>query len=132
MRGAQCQSTVSLKGKIAFVTGANGGIGFAVCVDFVQRGAKVIMGVRSMEKGQEALNLIKNRFPKADIHLLQIDMGSFESIKNAVSEIEINFKELNILINNAGVMCHPQEKSADGFELHLAVNYLGKKAIICN
>ncbi|CAD5114403.1 DgyrCDS3537 [Dimorphilus gyrociliatus] len=125
MRGAQCQSTVSLKDKIAFVTGGNGGIGFATCADFAERGAKVIMGVRCMEKGQEALSLLKTRFPKADVDVMEIDMASFESIREVVKQIETKYERLNILVNNAGIMCHPEGKSKDGFELHLAVNYLG-------
>jgi len=37
--------------------------------------------------------------------------------------------KLDVLINNAGVMCHPEERTADGIELHFQVNYLGEKSV---
>lgn len=38
-------------------------------------------------------------------------------------------KKLDVLINNAGVMCHPEQRTADGLELHFQVNYLGEKIV---
>jgi NAD(P)-dependent dehydrogenase (short-subunit alcohol dehydrogenase family) len=59
------------------------------------------------------------------VELLELDAGSMESVRNAAKTFLSKEKQLNVLINNAGIMACPEAKTADGFESQLAINYLG-------
>jgi len=58
---------------------------------------------------------------------MKLDLGSLDSIRDFSAEFRKKFKELNILINNAGVFCplKKQLKTSDGFELNFGINHLG-------
>lgn len=123
MRGAQCQSRERLAGKIVIVTGGSSGIGLEIARDLAGRGAQVILACRDESRAKAAIDDIKNLAPNSSVQFMKLDLASFQSVRDFVS----SFKEtkLDILINNAGVMCHPEERTADGVELHFQVNYLG-------
>ncbi|KAF8938966.1 hypothetical protein EDD21DRAFT_374667 [Dissophora ornata] len=121
-----------LAGKVAIVTGANAGIGFATTVGLASRGAHVIMACRSESKCLAAMikirEEIKTRFPNApkDVRLdfLELDMNDLSKVQASAQEFLKRGLPLHILINNAGIMGTPWELSADGVEQQFAVNYL--------
>ncbi|TPP58234.1 Retinol dehydrogenase 12 [Fasciola gigantica] len=144
-----CYIPVRLDGKIAIVTGANSGIGKSVTAEIARRGATVIMACRDLSKAQAAKDDLLVQYGvdnpdsvKKDVAdpsmsdilspikdelliLEQIDMSSFESIRNFVTRIKKLNKPIDFLVNNAGIFNPTYEESADGHELHLAVNFLG-------
>jgi NAD(P)-dependent dehydrogenase (short-subunit alcohol dehydrogenase family) len=117
-------SLPSLAGKVFIVTGGNTGIGFATCQNLAARNARVYMGARSPEKASAAIANIKEAYPSADIHHLQLDHNLLATIAPAARAFLAKEKSLNGLILNAGIMAVPYEITKDGFESQLQVNYL--------
>lgn len=83
---------------------------------------KVYMGVRDLEKGKQAL---KEILEPGRVGLLELNIGSMESVRTAAKTFLSKSTQLNVLVNNAGIMACPEAKTADGFESQLAINYLG-------
>ena len=123
--GARCHSTKSLKGKTVVITGGNTGIGKETAVDLAKRGAKVIIGCRNMEKGKAALKEIQERSENKNVFLEKLDLASLDSVRKFADSILNSEPRLDILINNAGVMMCPYQKTEDGFEMQFGTNHLG-------
>lgn len=124
-QGPRCQSSKSLEGKTVVITGANTGIGKETAVDLAARGARVIIGCRNLEKGTEALKEIQDRSGNRNVFLEKLDLASLESVRTFADKILNSEPRLDILINNAGVMACPYQKTQDGFEMQFGVNHLG-------
>lgn len=114
-----------LKGKTIIVTGGNSGLGFESSRLYTKYGATVILASRNESRGTKALNQIKQEFPKGNIELMLLDLGSKKSIEQFVTNFKQNYNQLDILLNNAGIMAPPYESTTDGFESQIGVNYLG-------
>lgn len=123
-----------LTDKVAFITGANQGIGLETARALHATGATVYLGVRDIIKGQQAVEDIMSSSSssstdpttnKAPLHLIQLSLDSFDSVRNAAKEFLSNNKKLNILILNAGVMATPEGRTVDGFETQFGTNHLG-------
>lgn len=85
------------------------------------------LGVRDLEKGKQAL---KDILEPGRVELLELDVGSMESVRAAAKTFLSKSTQLNVLVNNAGIMACPEAKTADGFESQLAINYLGHFLLI--
>lgn len=87
------------------ITGANGGIGYETTRAIVASSSDyhVIMGSRSLEKGQKALSDLQKQNPKGSLSLLQLDVTDQESISIAAAKVEKDFDCVDVLINNAGI-----------------------------
>ncbi|CAM4159091.1 oxidoreductase [Gillisia hiemivivida] len=113
------------KEKIAIVTGANAGLGFETTLELVKKEIKVIMACRNLNKGQSAKNEILKQVPKAKLEIIEIDLSELDSVREFVKSFLAKYNSLDLLINNAGVMMPPYQKTKDGFELQMAANYFG-------
>jgi NAD(P)-dependent dehydrogenase (short-subunit alcohol dehydrogenase family) len=116
-------------GKVVIVTGANSGIGYEAALALAGRNARVILTARSMDKGETAAQRIRDRFPAADIKVMTLDLADLGSVRSFVDAFHANYHQLNILINNAGVMALPKRRTADGFEMQFGTNHLGHFAL---
>ena len=114
-----------LTGKTIIITGANSGIGFEATKLFSKNGAKVIMGCRNLEKAETAKNSILKDVPQADLVIEQLNLSSFNSIKDFSLRINKEYKQIDILLNNAGIMTVPYNPTDDGFESQIGVNHFG-------
>lgn len=114
-----------VKGKVVIVTGANAGMGKAICLELAQKGYEVIMACRNQSRGQEALNEIKDAVIDAKVHLYICDLSSLVSIKMFAQQVLKDFSHIDILINNAGVILLKRALTEDGFEMQYGVNHLG-------
>ncbi|XP_061467053.1 retinol dehydrogenase 12-like isoform X3 [Rhineura floridana] len=123
--GGVCKSTAKLNGKVVVITGANAGIGKETAKDFAGRGARVILACRDMAKAETAACEIRSKTGNQQVIARKLDLANTKSIREFAENFLKEEKELHILINNAGVMLHPYSKTADGFEMHFSVNYLG-------
>ncbi|KAK6347666.1 hypothetical protein TWF718_005505 [Orbilia javanica] len=95
---------ISLAGKVAIVTGSNTGLGFESSRQFLELGlSRLIMGVRSKERGEEAATKLKTSFPNAIVEVWIVDMGSYDSIQKFASKVEKDLERLDIVVLNAGV-----------------------------
>ncbi|KAH7313820.1 hypothetical protein B0I35DRAFT_394856 [Stachybotrys elegans] len=112
----------TMKDKVFLLTGSSGGIGIETARALAETGGKVYLGVRDLEKGKQAL---KGILEPGRVELLELDLGSMESVRNAAKTFLSKSTQLNVLINNAATMACPEAKTVDGFESQLAINYLG-------
>ncbi|KAL8141631.1 hypothetical protein V2J09_014663 [Rumex salicifolius] len=112
-------------GLTAIVTGASSGIGVETTRVLALRGVHVVMAVRNMEAGREVKEEILKEIPNAKVDVLELDLSSMDSVRKFASEYNSSEWPLNLLINNAGVMCTPFKLSKDSIELQFATNHLG-------
>lgn len=82
------------------------------------------MACRSEERGNAALKEIKEASGSDKVFFLKLDLASFESIREFSKNFHSIESQLDILINNAGLLS-PLERTKDGFELNMGVNHLG-------
>jgi len=115
----------NLTGRIAVVTGANGGLGLETARALAGAGAHVVMAARNPDKTKAAEADIRATHPSADLEVVALDLASLDSVRNAGQSIRAKHQRIDILVNNAGVMAPPESRTADGFELQFGVNHLG-------
>ncbi len=116
-------------GRIAVVTGANGGLGLESARALARAGAHVVMAARNQEKAAIALADIRSGVPGASLELVELDLGSLDSVRRAAAQILASHERIDILLNNAGVMAVPEGSTADGFEIQFGTNHLGHYAL---
>jgi protochlorophyllide reductase len=116
-------------GKIALVTGGNSGLGYESVKALARKNASVVLTSRDMGKGEAARKRIIEGWPGARIEVIPLDLASLASIRQFAGVIHEKYDQLNILINNAGVMATPKSETADGFELQFGTNHLGHFAL---
>ncbi|KAF7547707.1 hypothetical protein G7Z17_g7535 [Cylindrodendrum hubeiense] len=116
----------SLLGKVILVTGGNGGLGRQSVLEFARHKPKQIwLASRSLEKARIAADEIKQQVPEAPIKLLELDLGSFDSIKKASQKVLSESDRLDILMLNAGIMAVPPGLTKDGYEIQFGTNHMG-------
>jgi len=117
-----------LSGRTMVVTGANSGLGARSSVVLADKGARVLLACRSAERGAATVAAIAERGGKAELVLL--DLADLASVRAAAERIrELSGDQLNLLMNNAGVMMTPKSTTKDGFELQFGSNHLGHAAL---
>ncbi len=119
----------SQTGRVAVVTGT-GGLGFEDSLALARSGAEVIIAGRNAQKGQEAVNRIRDQVGSAAVRFEALDLADLQSIEAFGSRIKARHDRVDLLINNAGVMVPPtRQETRDGFELQMGTNYLGHFAL---
>lgn len=117
-------------GRVAIVTGANSGLGYDTAAVLADKGAHVVLAVRNLDKGRQAVDRIKSGSPNADVTLQELDLSSLNSVRKAAAELRAAHPRIDLLINNAGVMYVPRrETTEDGFEMQFGTNHLGHFAL---
>src|SRR5690606_1963069 len=119
-----------LTGKTAIVTGGNTGIGYETVKALYEKGANVTLAARNEKKAIEAIEKIKAETKGAgNLEIGILNIANLSQIKTFADEFKSRHNQLDILINNAGVMIPPASKTDDGFELQFGVNFLGHFAL---
>ncbi|CAF2643212.1 unnamed protein product [Rotaria sp. Silwood2] len=120
----------TMKPTVVLVTGANRGLGFEVVKKLVAASTDpnkiiILLGSRNLQRGQEAISRLGS---PPNVHLLQLDTSSQDSIARATKEIEEKYNGyLNVLINNAGIA--KRERRIDVAREIFATNYYGVKMV---
>ena len=117
---------IDLHGKVAIVTGASSGIGIETARVLALRGADVTLAVRNLAAGTGIAEDIRATTGSTTVRAAELDVSDLSSVRAFVANWS---GPLHLLINNAGVMATPEERTADGFELQFATNYLGHFAL---
>lgn len=122
MTGAPWTAVPAQQGRRFVVTGATSGIGLLTAQVLVHRGAEVVLAVRNPEKGAQAAAGMSGP-GRAVVERLDVsDLSSVEAFADRIGDVDV-------LVNNAGILGVPQGTSVDGVELHLATNHLGHHAL---
>lgn len=116
-------------GKVVVITGGNSGLGFETAKYFALKGANVIIASRSLSRGMTARDQILELHPAGMVSVMQLDLASLKSVAEFAERFTQSHSQLDVLVNNAGIMGGPYSITADGFESHLGVNHLGHFAL---
>ncbi|CCH60608.1 hypothetical protein TBLA_0D01000 [Henningerozyma blattae CBS 6284] len=94
-----------LADKVILITGASAGIGYATALEYMEASngkAKLILVARRKEKLQSLKDLINKKFPSSKVHIDELDITKLETFKPFLEQLPSDFKDIDILINNAG------------------------------
>lgn len=120
--------TPDQSGRVALITGANSGLGLETARVLASRGATVLLACRSHQRGEQARQALLP-LARAGIDVLELDLADLASVNRAARQVAEQYGQLDLLINNAGVMAPPRLLSRQGLELQFAVNHLGHFAL---
>lgn len=116
---------IDLNGKLALVTGGSSGLGAETARALASKGVRVVITARNMSKGEAVASDICTSTGNNDIEVQELELGSLTSVHNFAEKFLAKHNALDILINNAGVMACPFDKTEDGFEMQFGTNHLG-------
>lgn len=113
-----------LSGRTVLITGASSGLGLHSAKVLSARGAHILLGCRSRERGEQARRAVGGGT------VLPLDLADLNSVRHAAEQVrELTGDRLDVLMNNAGVMAPPKGRTRDGFELQFGTNHLGHAAL---
>ena len=110
-----------LAGRTVLVTGATSGIGRVAARELARAGAHTILAVRDTRRGEEVAAAMPG-----STEVRRLDLTDLASVRELAAGLD---RELDVLVNNAGVMATPRAATADGFELQIGTNHLGHFAL---
>ncbi|MGW4241579.1 SDR family NAD(P)-dependent oxidoreductase [Nocardia sp. NPDC004722] len=116
---------IDLHGRTAVVTGATTGLGAETARVLAGAGAAVILTARDLRAAADVVQDIRATIPDADLTVVALDLADLASVTSAAEDIARQRPTLDLLINNAGVMYPPLQRTAQGFELQFGTNHLG-------
>jgi NAD(P)-dependent dehydrogenase (short-subunit alcohol dehydrogenase family) len=119
------ESPLTLRGKVAAITGANDGIGYAIAMALARLGAHVVLLCRDEIRGAAAASAIRVSVRGADIRTVVCDLEQLGSVRGAAARLLAELPRLDILIHNAGARFAERTTTADGIEATLAVDVVG-------
>lgn len=108
--------------KTALITGPTSGIGRFTALELARRGYDLILVARNAAKARELQREIGHAVSTG---FIQCDLSSIASVRQAVDEIRDNYSQIDLLINNAGLIVQHRETTDDGIEMTFATNHLG-------
>ncbi len=114
-----------LTGRRAVVTGGAGGIGLETARALASAGAEVWVTARTRAKADAAMASIAAQVPTARLRAGELDVGSVASVRRFAGELVDVGASLDLLVNNAGVMCSPATRTPEGYEMQFGTNHLG-------
>jgi NAD(P)-dependent dehydrogenase (short-subunit alcohol dehydrogenase family) len=119
-------SGVDLKGRRAIVTGGAAGLGFETARALAQAGADVTIAARRLDAAEKAAHEIAQSTHNAAVHAAVLDLADLDSVRRFVEQWH---GPLHILVDNAGIMAAPEQRTPEGRELQFATNHLGHFAL---
>jgi NAD(P)-dependent dehydrogenase (short-subunit alcohol dehydrogenase family) len=121
MTGWTAADVPDQRGRTVIVTGANSGLGAEVTRVLAGAGAKVIMACRDPRRARAVAEAIGGH-----IEVRRLDLADLASVRAFSDALD---GDVDVLINNAGVMAVPKSTTVDGFERHIGTNHLGPFAL---
>lgn len=114
-----------LTGKTYFITGANSGVGFEAAKILRAANANILVGARNEGRGRGAVSRLEGGAGSGTVEFIKIDLADIASIRAATNAVRAATDGLDAIVNNAGIMQTPEQKTADGFEMQFGTNHLG-------
>ncbi|XP_053611923.1 retinol dehydrogenase 13-like [Plodia interpunctella] len=121
----KCETDVTVKGKVAIVTGATSGTGLEVAKNLVKRGAKVIITERDSKRLQEAGKTIRETTRNGEVVMRIMDFGRLATVRDFARKTVATEPRVDILINNIGAIGLPDTLTQDNLHMMMQVNYYG-------
>jgi NAD(P)-dependent dehydrogenase (short-subunit alcohol dehydrogenase family) len=104
------------------VTGGNSGVGKATATALAAAGHEVIIACRTLTKAHDAAAAMAK-----NVEVAELDLADLASVRKFADSVDF----VDVLVNNAGILGVPLQRTADGFEAHLGTNHLGHFALTC-
>ena len=114
-----------MNGKVCIVTGSNTGIGKETARGLAQRGAKVVLACRDLDKAEAARKDIAATTGRDDLEVMALDLASHASIREFAERFAAGHDRLDVLVNNAGLWPTSRSTTKDGLETTFGVNHVG-------
>tara|TARA_Y100001978_G_scaffold2707_1_gene2345 strand:- start:565 stop:1494 length:930 start_codon:yes stop_codon:yes gene_type:complete len=114
----------NLEGKTALITGSNSGLGYYTAKALAEKNCHVILCCRTSEKSITTKNKLQELIPQAQLSTLEMEMADFDNVSSKCDQISNEYDNLDLLINNAGIMHPPKTLNSQGYEIQFAVNHL--------
>lgn len=115
--------------KTAIVTGATSGLGLVTARALARHGMRVVLPARDPGRAQQAVESITADTPSASLEAGPLDLADLRTVRQFAESFQAEHSQLDLLVNNAGIMWGPRTETADGFEAQLGVNHLGHFAL---
>ena len=122
---------IDLTGKFILVTGASGGIGAETARALAAAGASVTLAARNVSKAEGVAVEIRTSTGNPAVDVLELVLDQPDRVREAAKVYLAGHDKLHLLINNAGVMACPLERTAAGWEMQFATNHLGHFLFTC-
>ena len=121
-----------LENKVAIITGASRGIGFAIAEAFVREGAKVAVCGSRLSSAEKAVSILREKYPQAEMLPIGVNVNDTEEIKSMVSDVVSKWGRIDALVNNAGVTSTKSilELTDEDFTSVIDINLVGPFKII--
>lgn len=128
MLGAQADMPdIDLRDRTVLVTGGNGGLGLEVSKALASRGARVLLACRNPARGAAAVEAVRAH---GAAEYVALDLADIASVRRSAAAVRaLTEDRLDVLVNNAGVLCPKPRRLPDGSEVHFAINHLGHAAL---
>jgi NAD(P)-dependent dehydrogenase (short-subunit alcohol dehydrogenase family) len=117
--------SLDLSGKVMVVTGGNSGIGRVTVEQLARQGAKVVLACRRVTEGRWVAEEILASGARGQVEVQELDLASLQSVREFSTRVLQIHPVIHGLVNNAGIMNSPKQKTRDGFELQFGTNHLG-------
>lgn len=114
-----------MDGKTIVITGTTSGTGSIAANVMVELGGKILLLNRPSTRSKNAYENLKSNFPNAEIHAVDCDLQSFDSVRSAIQKVKALCPEgIHVLSNNAGVMALEDVPTVDGYDIQMQTNHL--------
>ncbi|RMJ20306.1 hypothetical protein CDV36_000114 [Fusarium kuroshium] len=120
-----------LDGKVILITGGNIGLGKQSALDLIRHNpAEIWLAARNSQTADATITKLKETAAQVSVQFLQLDLASFESVKNAARTFISSVSRLDMLLLNAGVMSCPPGQTNEGYEIHWGINHVGHALLL--
>jgi retinol dehydrogenase-12 len=113
-----------MSGKTVVITGGNAGIGRASALALSRLGAHIVLACRNLQKGAEAQQAIQSS-AGGTVDLVELDLADLDSVRAATRTLIERYPNIDVLLNNAGLMLGDRTVTKQGYETVFATNHLG-------
>ena len=114
-----------MDGRVVLITGGNAGIGKETAVALASMGARVVFTARDEARGSDARTEIRTRSGSDEVEVMPLDLARFASVRDFAKRWGDEHDQLDVLVNNAGLILNSRRQTDDGYEMTFQVNHLG-------